>query len=174
MKIFFVAVAIFSAFVGGFFVSQKYFFNILPKNSLPARVTKPMVGNDRDSHGCIGSAGYSWCQAKQKCLRTWEEPCISNSPTPTIDEAESLKAAIKDQLTASHGSFGRGLVISITKIEGNFARGLASESGGGGIWLAKKIDGDWKIVFEGNGIPDCNSLKTTYLFPQDLLQNICD
>ena len=34
-----------------------------------------LVGNDRDSHGCIGSAGYSWCEPKQKCLRTWEEPC---------------------------------------------------------------------------------------------------
>jgi hypothetical protein len=35
----------------------------------------PMPGSDRDSHGCIGSAGYSWCETKQKCLRIWEEPC---------------------------------------------------------------------------------------------------
>jgi hypothetical protein len=34
-----------------------------------------LVGNDRDAHGCIGSAGYSWCEAKQKCLRIWEESC---------------------------------------------------------------------------------------------------
>jgi hypothetical protein len=34
-----------------------------------------IVGNDRDEHGCIGSAGYSWCEGKQKCLRTWEEKC---------------------------------------------------------------------------------------------------
>lgn len=34
-----------------------------------------IVGNDRDEHGCIGSAGYTWCEAKQKCLRTWEEAC---------------------------------------------------------------------------------------------------
>jgi len=37
--------------------------------------TGPLVGNDSDAHGCKGSAGYSWCEAKQKCLRTWEEPC---------------------------------------------------------------------------------------------------
>jgi hypothetical protein len=36
-----------------------------------------IVGNDTDAHGCIGSAGYSWCEAKQKCLRVWEEPCNS-------------------------------------------------------------------------------------------------
>ncbi len=36
---------------------------------------KNLVGNDRDEHGCIGSAGYSWCEEKQKCLRIWEENC---------------------------------------------------------------------------------------------------
>jgi len=34
-----------------------------------------IVGGDKDEHGCIGSAGYSWCEAKQKCLRVWEEKC---------------------------------------------------------------------------------------------------
>ena len=34
-----------------------------------------LLGGDRDSHGCIGSAGYTWCQVKGKCLRTWEDPC---------------------------------------------------------------------------------------------------
>jgi hypothetical protein len=37
--------------------------------------TEQLVGGDRDDHGCIGSAGYSWCESKQKCLRTWEEDC---------------------------------------------------------------------------------------------------
>ena len=37
--------------------------------------TPQIVGNDRDSHGCIGSAGYTWCAVKNKCLRTWEEKC---------------------------------------------------------------------------------------------------
>jgi len=36
---------------------------------------EPIVGGDKDEHGCIGSAGYQWCEAKQKCLREWEEPC---------------------------------------------------------------------------------------------------
>lgn len=36
---------------------------------------KPMVGSDKDIHGCIGSAGYTWCEGKQKCLRVWEEKC---------------------------------------------------------------------------------------------------
>jgi hypothetical protein len=36
---------------------------------------KPIVGGDRDKHGCIGSAGYTWCEKKQKCIRPWEEKC---------------------------------------------------------------------------------------------------
>lgn len=34
-----------------------------------------LIGGDKDSHGCLIAAGYSWCEAKQKCLRTWEEKC---------------------------------------------------------------------------------------------------
>lgn len=35
----------------------------------------PLVGADRDVHGCIGSAGYTWCASKKKCLRLWIDTC---------------------------------------------------------------------------------------------------
>jgi predicted lipoprotein with Yx(FWY)xxD motif len=44
-------------------------------NCVESEITCQMVGNDSDSHGCKASAGYSWCEAKQKCIRAWEEPC---------------------------------------------------------------------------------------------------
>ncbi len=31
-----------------------------------------MPGSDRDAHGCIASAGYSWCQRTEQCERPWE------------------------------------------------------------------------------------------------------
>lgn len=31
-----------------------------------------MAGADRDDHGCIGSAGYSWCDRTAQCERPWE------------------------------------------------------------------------------------------------------
>ncbi|MDD5072056.1 MAG: hypothetical protein PHQ42_04985, partial [Patescibacteria group bacterium] len=58
------AIAVLSA--GGFFVYQ-----YTPAFNNPDN----LLGGDRDEHGCIGSAGYSWCEAKQKCLRMWEEKC---------------------------------------------------------------------------------------------------
>lgn len=33
---------------------------------------KPVVGSDRDDHGCIPSAGYLWCPATNRCERPWE------------------------------------------------------------------------------------------------------
>jgi len=43
-----------------------------------------LVGNDSDSHGCKGSAGYSWCEEKKKCLRSWEENCSDKKICPSI------------------------------------------------------------------------------------------
>ena len=31
-----------------------------------------LVGNDRDDHGCKGSAGYTWSYALHDCVRLWE------------------------------------------------------------------------------------------------------
>ncbi len=38
-----------------------------------------IVGGDKDEHECLGSAGYSWCEAKGKCLRVFEEWCADQS-----------------------------------------------------------------------------------------------
>ena len=32
-------------------------------------------GSDWDLHGCIASAGYSWCDILGKCIRAWQESC---------------------------------------------------------------------------------------------------
>lgn len=32
----------------------------------------PAVGADRDSHGCIGSAGYTWSEVRKDCIRLFE------------------------------------------------------------------------------------------------------
>lgn len=44
-------------------------------------VQQSALGSDRDAHGCIASAGYSWCELSQKCIRAWEEPCTAAAAT---------------------------------------------------------------------------------------------
>ena len=38
-------------------------------------INRPLLGGDRDEHGCIPYAGYVWCEKLQKCIRPWEEKC---------------------------------------------------------------------------------------------------
>lgn len=58
--------------------------------------TKPMVGNDKDQHGCIGSAGYTWCESKLECLRTWEEECPEDKLTGEEKAKEIAKGFVKE------------------------------------------------------------------------------
>lgn len=38
---------------------------------IPAGET--MTGNGKDKHGCVASAGYTWCSVQERCIRLWEE-----------------------------------------------------------------------------------------------------
>jgi len=57
--------------------------------------TPTIVGGDKDAHGCIGSAGYSWCEVKQKCLRSWEEKC--EATVPVVDATAGWKTYTNTQ-----------------------------------------------------------------------------
>ena len=50
-----------------------------------------LIGGDQDAHGCLIAAGYSWCQSKNKCLRTWEETC-------PIEQTEARESIIFEDL----------------------------------------------------------------------------
>ena len=53
----------------------------------------PAVGADRDAHGCIGSAGYTYSALKDKCVRLWEEG-ITLLPAETQDGAMMAAYAV--------------------------------------------------------------------------------
>jgi hypothetical protein len=42
------------------------------KTDTPAEDEVPLVGADKDEHGCIGSAGYTYSKIKKDCVRVWE------------------------------------------------------------------------------------------------------
>ncbi|OHX64543.1 hypothetical protein [Flammeovirga pacifica] len=49
-----------------------------------------MVGNDKDAHGCIASAGYIWSALQKECVRPWEAG-ITLSPS---NEGQTTNAYI--------------------------------------------------------------------------------
>ena len=37
-----------------------------------------LIGSDSDEYGCIGSAGFSWCEVLGQCVQRWVTPCQKN------------------------------------------------------------------------------------------------
>lgn len=52
--------------------------------------TAPLVGGDKDAHGCIASAGYTYSIVRQECIRVWE---AGIALTPTVQLEEPVLAA---------------------------------------------------------------------------------
>ncbi len=46
----------------------------------------PIVGNDKDENGCIGSAGYQWSSLKKDCIRIFEAGTRLNAAEAVTDK----------------------------------------------------------------------------------------
>lgn len=76
---------------------------------------KQIVGNDSDVHGCIGSAGYSWCAEKQKCLREWEEECEQNGSANEFCGTSTRKVCESNEDCVKTGCSGQICSSTIEK-----------------------------------------------------------
>ena len=125
-----------------------------------------LVGGDQDEYGCKASAGYSWCEVKQKCLRVWEEKCEEEKVEETV------KDAVTRILTEKYNWDKNKVSVQVNKEISDFATGSVgfSEEMGGGGWLARKFEGKWEAVWDGNGTVDCKKLRTEYKFPDEILK----
>jgi hypothetical protein len=129
----------------------------------PQNISTPssFVGADKDVHGCLLSAGYSWCPIKQKCLRPREEPCTGASDIKTaLIQKDNLKEPIYVIVDKENSNFARGEVTSDPKITGK-------------KFLAVQVNGFWQIPYSGNDQANCSALKTQYRFPKEFLLGIC-
>ena len=64
-----------------------------------AQQTQPKTGADRDSHGCIASAGYTYSELKKECIRTFEQK-IQLKEIATKDSYNATVLFNKDQSKA--------------------------------------------------------------------------
>ena len=88
--------------------------------------------------------------------------------SPVVDDSAVLIAAVKAGLVVEHGPEAASMTVTVSKVSGNFAQGGASAQGGGGMWLAAKVNGSWKLVWDGNGTISCASVKP-YNFPTSMV-----
>lgn len=117
-----------------------------------------------------GGSYYAGNQRKPKVIpQPTPEPKNEVTTAPTVDETATLKTFIKNALVAKHGSTANELNISVSKIEGGFASGGASGEGEGGMWFAAKVDGNWQLVWDGNGVILCKDLVAYPNFPAGMI-----
>jgi hypothetical protein len=134
---------------------------------LSARESK-IIGGEKDEHGCLIAAGYSWCEPKNKCLRIWEEACYV-----------SVEQEIQYILAGKYSRLADEVEATVLKQDGNFASGSVlfgqGGPGEGGMFLAAKTGNIWQVVFDGNGSVDCEKMRQEYKFPEEILvPDFCD
>jgi len=60
---------------------------LLHESKVQAQYTE-VPGSDMDGYGCVGSAGYTWCESINTCIREWETPCpLTNDNSVTNDNS---------------------------------------------------------------------------------------
>lgn len=71
-----------------------FLFLFLAIPSLSYADAPVMVGGDRDTYGCIGSAGYSWSVTLGKCIRSWEYYTIDieHAPSTGVSKLDKMIA----------------------------------------------------------------------------------
>lgn len=214
-----------------------------------------LIGGDTDEGGCLIAAGYSWCEVKNKCLRTWEEPCLtedtqrlvetylseniselspekevlggkfyitgfrftedgkvtvnyedghialeanvsytvegnqvsiqdfsivkdtgSNSEAVIDPAAEELAVnELADLFSQKYNTAREEIVIMISDNRGDYLRGSVKMSldpeAVGGYFLAKRVEGKFVIVLDGNGEIDCSLVSD---FPSDMVSDCAE
>ncbi|MCR4326900.1 MAG: hypothetical protein NUV52_04585 [Candidatus Roizmanbacteria bacterium] len=95
--------------------------------------------------------------------------------TPTVDEEALVITAVREAIIAKSSSIVESLDVTVSQIDGNYAKGSVSDQGGGGMWFAAKADdGTWKLVWDGNGVILCSDLTLYPDFPTSMIPGCYD
>jgi hypothetical protein len=136
------------------------------------------IGGEKDEHGCYLTAGYTWCEPKNKCLRKWKENCtVEDNKNVVKNEAEEVVGKITVIIAKKHNKKEKDVMIKITQKDKSHLRGTVKFGIGGegeeGMFLAVKNNDQWKVVYEGGGVANCSELINVYAFPKSMLGGIC-
>ena len=111
-----------------------------------------MVGGDRDPHGCIGSAGYTWSELRQTCLRLFEDGVrLDRSPEPAGSEAALsafLVFATKEQSLAKNDAVELFVPSESPPVILTRAKGATTFAKAGSAYTAS-FKGRWEIAKDG-------------------------
>jgi hypothetical protein len=110
----------------------------------------PIVGNDKDKHGCIGSAGYTWSVLKKECVRTFELTQTDKNAIElvSIDNTQKMVVLFSSNKTKAEVFYSGGNKVVNKSTKGNVYM-LKNEK----TIVEKLINlkGKWQFVKVSNG-----------------------
>ncbi len=118
------------------------------------------------------TTSYGYASADIKCL-------VSLSPQSnpfgdffcgTIDNQEL--GWRKELVPVINPKNDPSVLVSVTKLAGNYAIGSVGGYASGSAWYAVRVDGLWKEVWEGQNIISCKPVKQ-YTIPKDMYGGEC-
>lgn len=119
------------------------------KNTIETTATDStqMVGNDIDENGCRGSAGYIWSDAKNRCIRIFEEgsrlDAVLSGMDTTVSAFVVFPTSPKDSVAEVFvPSANRGLLLQ-KKSEANWSNDSISLYENNGKFILQSKSG-WK------------------------------
>lgn len=115
----------------------------------PLDTTKHLIGEDEDAHGCNASAGYTWSEARQNCVRLFEDGVRLNSATDTAATSSAFVVFSVDSTKAEvflPGSDMSPMLDRRALPAGGYAWNQESDD----TLNVRAIDGLWVIEQRGN------------------------
>lgn len=113
----------------------------------------PIVGNDRDKHGCIGSAGYTWSVLKKECVRSFELTQTDKNAIElvSIDNTQKMVVLFSSDKTKAEVFYSGG-----NKVVNKSTKGKIYILKNGKTVIEKLINlkGKWQFVKISNGKKD--------------------
>ena len=102
-----------------------------------------------------------------------------NTQTKVVEKPDVIgdEEKIKKLLDTKYNYDPETTILTISVNEGNYAKGgygMSDPQGGGGLWFAAKVDGIWKIVYDGNGIITCDKLENYSDYPVEWIPSCWD
>ncbi len=93
--------------------------------------------------------------------------------TPEADK-ELISQAIKIALIKKYGTNASDMEVTVSEVDGEYAKGMVTEEGGGGMWFAARLNGTWTLVWDGNGIITCDDISPFPKFPAKMIPECWD
>jgi putative hemolysin len=129
------------------------------------QIVKDNTGNEAGV--CLfpdGSECDEWAFYRKECQK-------GQSKETGVSDSDLIKQAMLKKINSDETK----MLVTVSEIDGNYAKGGVSPIGGAGgaYFIAAKVSGNWVIVYDGQAQPYCSQIAP-YNFPKAMVPECWD